>query len=79
MLFRSQVVLVNHPRPVIGRLRDDQHDRRGCMGDVPGSLPDGRKLGQLLAVGDEDEVPVLQVRGRRRPPPGFRDPGQMLR
>ena len=41
--------------------------------DVAGALPHRGQLGQLLAVGDDDEVPLLAVRRRRRAPPGLED------
>jgi hypothetical protein len=45
---------------VVGR-RPDHDDGRGRLGDVRGPAPHPGQRAQLLAVGDEDEVPRLPV------------------
>src|ERR1700759_187910 len=57
----TKVVTVNDLHAPVGRLGDAQHDRGRRLGDVAGALPGLRQLGELLGVGDEDEIPVLAV------------------
>jgi hypothetical protein len=45
---------------VIGS-RADHHDGGRRPGHVPGTPPDLGQLAELLAIGDEDEVPRLPV------------------
>jgi hypothetical protein len=54
--------------------RQGQGDRRGRVGDVLAARPDPRETLELLAVGDEDEVPGLPVFRRRGEAAGGEDP-----
>ena len=55
------------------RCRRDQRDGRRGPRHVAGAPPDFGQLGQLLAVGDDDEVPRLPVPRGRGPPGGLQD------
>src|SRR5690242_152528 len=69
----AQVVVVDQAGAVVVGLRDDDRDGGGRPGDVPGAAPHLGQRAELVRVGDDDEVPVLPVGGRRRPPGGFGD------
>src|SRR3954452_7147988 len=64
---------------VVGRVLGDQGDGRRRAGDVRAALRPGLgQLDELLAVGDDDEVPRLPVRRGRRPPAGLEDLLELL-
>src|SRR4051812_17859176 len=67
----TEVVLEPGAMPIILGHGSDQRDRRGRPGYVAGTLPYLREFDQVVAVGDNDEVPRLPVVRRRGPPSRF--------
>src|SRR5215472_18172223 len=64
----TEVVVADEPAAIIVILGDDHADGGGCPRDVAGAAPYGGQCAELLPVGDDDEVPVLPVARRGRPP-----------
>src|ERR1700744_3257416 len=69
-----EVGIVDEAGAVVVGLGDDQRDRRGGPGDVPRAAPYLGQLAELIRIGDDDEIPVLAIRSRWRPPACLRDP-----
>src|SRR5215831_256500 len=70
----TEIVVADEPAAVVVILRDDHANSGGGPRDVSGAPPDGGQCAQLLPVSDDDEVPVLPVARRRRPPARLGDP-----
>src|SRR3954451_19161000 len=67
-------VVADAPGLLVVWLLGDQGDGRRRAGEVRAApRPRLGQLDELLAVGDDDEVPRLPVRRRRRPPAGLED------
>ena len=75
----TEVVLEPVSVELVGGFGRDKGDRGRRLGDVAGVLPDLGQPRELVAVGDDDEVPRLPVARRRGPAAGLEDLVEMVR
>ena len=67
----AEVVLIDELSALIGRHRNHPGDGGRGRRDVARALPHSRQFAELIRIGDDQEVPGLAVRRRRRSPTGL--------